>query len=65
MRNDLDILQARAKALHLNGLLIHWQEAAKGGWVPALLDCADCPYIKPKNGSSVASSAVGSISFQL
>jgi DNA replication protein DnaC len=38
MRNDLDILQARAKALHLNGLLIHWQEAAKGGWVPALLD---------------------------
>jgi DNA replication protein DnaC len=38
MRNDLDILQARAKALHLNGLLIHWQEAVKGGWVPALLD---------------------------
>jgi DNA replication protein DnaC len=38
MRNDLDGLQARAKALHLNGLLIHWQEAAKGGWVPALLD---------------------------
>ena len=38
MRNELDILQARAKALHLNGLLIHWQEAAKGGWVPALLD---------------------------
>jgi DNA replication protein DnaC len=38
MRNDLDILQARAKALHLNGLLIHWQDAVKGGWVPALLD---------------------------
>jgi DNA replication protein DnaC len=38
MRNDLDGLQARAKALHLNGLLIHWQEAVKGGWVPALLD---------------------------
>jgi DNA replication protein DnaC len=38
MRNDLDPLQARAKALQLNGLLIHWQEAAKGGWVPALLD---------------------------
>ena len=38
MRNDLDILQARAKALHLNGLLIHWQDAIKGGWVPALLD---------------------------
>jgi DNA replication protein DnaC len=38
MRNDLDGLQTRAKALHLNGLLIHWQEAVKGGWVPALLD---------------------------
>ena len=38
MRNDLDILQVRAKALHLNGLLIHWQDAVKGGWVPALLD---------------------------
>jgi len=38
MKNDPDILQARAKALHLNGLLIHWQEAVKGGWVPALLD---------------------------
>jgi DNA replication protein DnaC len=38
MRTDVDALQARAKALHLNGLLIHWQEAAKGSWVPALLD---------------------------
>jgi len=38
MRNDLDPLQARAKALHLNGLLIHWQDAVKGGWVPTLLD---------------------------
>jgi DNA replication protein DnaC len=38
MRTDVDALQARAKALHLNGLLIHWQEAAKGGWVPALLN---------------------------
>jgi DNA replication protein DnaC len=38
MRNDLDPLQARAKALHLNGLLIHWQDAVKGGWVPALLE---------------------------
>src|SRR5262249_35263487 len=25
------------KALHLNGLLIHWQGGAQGGWVPALL----------------------------
>jgi hypothetical protein len=38
MRIDLDALQARAKALHLNGLLAHWQEADKGGWVAALLD---------------------------
>jgi DNA replication protein DnaC len=38
MRTDLDALQARAKALNLNGLLVHWQEAATGGWVPALLD---------------------------
>ena len=38
MRTDLEALQARAKALHLSGLLAHWQEADKGGWVPALLD---------------------------
>jgi len=38
MRTDLEALQARAKALHLNGLLAHWQEADKAGWVAALLD---------------------------
>ena len=38
MQTDLDPLQTRAKALHLNGLLMHWQEAIKAGWVPALLD---------------------------
>ena len=38
MRTDLDALQARAKALHLNGLLAHWQDADNGGWVAALLD---------------------------
>jgi DNA replication protein DnaC len=38
MMTDLDPMQARAKALHLNGLLAHWQEADRGGWVPALLD---------------------------
>jgi DNA replication protein DnaC len=38
MRTDLDPLQTRAKALHLNGLLAHWQVAEKGGWVPSLLD---------------------------
>jgi DNA replication protein DnaC len=38
MRIDLDCLQARAKALHLNGLVAHWQQATAGGWVPDLLD---------------------------
>ena len=38
MRTDLDALQSRAKALHLNGLLAHWQDADTGGWVAALLD---------------------------
>jgi DNA replication protein DnaC len=38
MTNDLDARQARAKALHLNGLLAHWQEATDGGWVEPLLD---------------------------
>ena len=38
MRTDLDALQARAKALHLNGLLAHWQDADTAGWVAALLD---------------------------
>jgi DNA replication protein DnaC len=38
MRTDLDPLQARAKALHLNGLLAHWQEVEEAAWVPMLLD---------------------------
>jgi len=38
MRTDLDPLQARAKALHLNGLLAHWQEIDEAAWVPMLLD---------------------------
>jgi|SRR5215467_236879 DNA replication protein DnaC len=37
MRTDLDPLQARAKALNLNGLLLHWQKAIAGGWIPDLL----------------------------
>jgi DNA replication protein DnaC len=35
---NLDPLQARAKALHLHGLLAHWQEAVDAGWVADLLD---------------------------
>ena len=35
---SLDPLQARAKALHLHGLLAHWQEAVDAGWVADLLD---------------------------
>jgi DNA replication protein DnaC len=37
MRTDLDPLQARAKALHLNGLLAHWQEIDEAEWVPTLI----------------------------
>ena len=35
---NLDMLQARAKALRLHGLLAHWPEAVEAGWVEALLD---------------------------
>ena len=38
MRTDLDPLQVRAKALHLNGLLAHWHEIDEAAWVPMLLD---------------------------
>ncbi len=38
MRTDLDPLQVRAKALHLNGLLAHWHEAGEAEWVPALIN---------------------------
>jgi len=36
MKNP-DALQARAKALHLHGLLAHWSEAAAAGWPEALI----------------------------
>ena len=36
-----DVLQARAKALHLQGLLAHWPEALAVGWVEPLLDWED------------------------
>jgi DNA replication protein DnaC len=38
MRTDLDPLQVRAKALHLFGLLAHWQEIHEAAWLPMLLD---------------------------
>jgi DNA replication protein DnaC len=38
---SLETLQTRAKALHLHGLLNHWDEAAAGGWVSTLLDWED------------------------
>jgi len=34
----LEPLQARAKALHLHGLLAHWPEAVAAGWVASLLN---------------------------
>src|SRR5277367_5331439 len=36
MKNP-DALQARAKALHLHGLLAHWSEAAAAGWPEVLI----------------------------
>jgi DNA replication protein DnaC len=36
--SNLDVLQARAKALNLNGLLAHWTQAATESWVPNLID---------------------------
>ena len=38
MRTDLDPLQARAKALHLNGLLAHWHDATAAGWLHDLIE---------------------------
>lgn len=35
---SLDPLQARAKALHLHGLLAHWQDAVAAGWAASLID---------------------------
>jgi DNA replication protein DnaC len=37
MKNP-DALQARAKALHLHGLLAHWPEAAAAGWPASLIE---------------------------
>jgi len=36
--NNLDTLQARAKALNLNGLLAHWTQVATESWVQSLID---------------------------
>jgi DNA replication protein DnaC len=38
---SLETLQARARALHLHGLVNHWTEAVAGGWVSTLLDWED------------------------
>lgn len=38
MTTDLNLLQARAKALNLNGLLAHWQEAVAQGWLKTLIE---------------------------
>jgi DNA replication protein DnaC len=37
MKNP-DVLQARAKALHLHGLLAHWPEAIAAGWAQSLIE---------------------------
>jgi DNA replication protein DnaC len=36
--SDEDSLRARAAALHLHGLLAHWDEVAREPWLPALID---------------------------
>ena len=36
-----DALQARAKALHLHGLLAHWPEVVAAGWAQSLIDWED------------------------
>jgi DNA replication protein DnaC len=36
--NDLDVMRARAAALHLHGLLAHWPKVATSDWVAQLLD---------------------------
>ena len=36
--NDLDALHVRAKALNLNGLLVHWTQAGAAGWVQDLIN---------------------------
>jgi DNA replication protein DnaC len=41
MKNDLDPLRRRAKALHLHGLLAHWQEVISDGWVASLIEWED------------------------
>jgi DNA replication protein DnaC len=38
MTNNLQALQARAKALRLHGLLAHWDESIAEDWVPRLID---------------------------
>lgn len=35
---DPDALRSRAEALHLHGLLAHWNEVATADWLPRLLD---------------------------
>jgi DNA replication protein DnaC len=38
MKNELDPLRRRAKALRLHGLLAHWQEAIGDGWVASFIE---------------------------
>ena len=35
--SNLEVLHARAKALNLHGLLVHWAEASAAPWVEALI----------------------------
>jgi len=53
----LEPLQARAKALHLHGLLAHWPEAVAAGWVASLLNWLRRSHISLDLGSCSAHAA--------
>jgi hypothetical protein len=52
--NNLDTLQARAKALQLNGLLAHWTQVATEGWVNSLIDWGGAGAGPPQPGAPPA-----------
>lgn len=41
-----DLLQQRARALHLHGLLAHWNEIADAAWIPTLLQWEENEHIR-------------------
>ncbi len=56
---SLDLLQSRAKALQLNGLLAHWTQAATAGWVEHLLDWEEAERARRSLGRRVRDARIG------